>query len=172
MSEKRERRHLAIPAVAVIVVVVVILSLFIALSQRTLDLDDGDHSEGLYLRIETDKSVYDRGEEVVFSVFFVNEEDTDFSYTHSGSRSWDIVVFDSRGREVVNSSAGWIDHTGISTLEVPANSQKIAYSNFSWDQTPDPWSSEDQLLPPDYYLLRFYLKDNREIFGEARILIS
>jgi len=168
--ERREKKHLAIPAVVVIVVVVVILSLFIALSRKTCDLDHENHSENLYLRIETDKNVYDRGEEVIFSIFVVNEEDTDFSYTYSG-RGWELVAFDSEGREVVNSSAGWIDHTGINTLEVPANSQKIIDSNFSWDQTPDPWSSEDQPVPPDCYLLGFCLWGSRDVFGEARILI-
>lgn len=164
-------KYVAIPALVVAVVMLIILGLFITLGQKPCNLDYGIHSEDLYLRIEMDKKVFDRGEEVVFSVFFVNEEDTDFSYTHSG-RSWELVAFDSKGREVVNSS-DWKDHTGITTLEVPANSQKIIESNFSWDQTPDPTSSEvDELVPPDCFSLMFYLKGNREVFAELRILIE
>ncbi len=172
MSERREKKNLAIPVLVVAVVVLIILGLLIALTQKTCDLDHENHSENLYLRIETDRNAYDRGEEVIFSIFFVNEQETDFSYTTSG-RLWGLVVFDSRGREVVNSSAVWKDHTGISRLEVSANSEKIIQSNFSWDQTLDPTSNEvNQLVPPDCYLLRFFLKTNRGVFGEVKILIE
>ena len=172
MSERGLKRDFVIPLLIVFVITIMLLGLFVAMNQRTCDLDHENHSENLYLRIEMDKNVYDRGEEVIFSIFLVNEEETDFSYTHSG-RSWGLVVFDSKGREVVNSSAGWKDHTGINTLEVPANSEKIIQSSFSWDQTLDPTSSEvDQLVPPDCYLLRFFLTTDREVFGEVKISIE
>jgi len=173
-SGKLVRTALVVVAVAAVILLMMALTLlflFPAPSHIDCDLDHANHSEHLYLEIETDKKVYDRGEEVVFSIFFVNEMDTDFSHTHSGGRSWELVAYDSEGREVVNSSAGWIDHTGINTFEVPANSQKIIDSNFSWDQTPDPWSSHDEPVPRDCYTLRFYLKHTLEVFGELRILI-
>ena len=172
MSERGQKKDLVIPALVVFVIILILLGLFIAMNQKTCDLDHEKHSENLYLTIETNRKVYERGEEIVFSIFFVNEQETDFSYTTSG-RLWGLVVFDSKGREVVNSSAGWKDHTGISRLEVPANSEKITQSNFSWDQTLDPTSNEvDQLVPPDCYLLRFFLKTNREVFGEVKISIE
>ncbi len=172
MSERGLKRDFVIPLLIVFVITIMLLGLFVAMNQRTCDLDHENHSENLYLRIETNKKVYERGEEIVFSIFFVNEQETDFSYTTSG-RLWGLVVFDSKGREVVNSSAVWKDHTGISRLEVPANSEKIIQSNFSWDQTPDPTSNQvDQLVPPDCYLLRFSLKTNREVFGEVKISIE
>lgn len=166
-----KKTNIALIATVVVVIVLSLLFLLPAPSPIQCDFDHTNHSEYLYLEIETDKEVYERGEEVLISIFLVNEGDEDFSFYYGG-RSWRLVVYNSAGEEIVD-SINWPDTPDVNLHEVPAHSQVVLESNFSWDQTPDPIGDQtDEPLPVDCYRLRFSIEGNTAIFGEIKILIA
>lgn len=170
MTSRRESNVIPLGAVLAVVVLVLVV-LFLASQQRECDFEYVGRSEDLYLVIETNKDVYRKGEDVLFSLVLVNDGSDDFSDVYSG-RSWELVVLSSTGKEVVN-SATWKDTTDVNFIEVPANSQVAIATNSSWDQTTDPTSLEHgEALPRDCYLLRFSFKGHYDLFGEKRILIE
>ena len=78
----------------------------LALPEKRSDLDPEPKN---YLRIETDRDVYEKGEDVTIRLFLVNtrNESVTFSFnnTFNGTYQWEMTISDSNGRRVET----WID---------------------------------------------------------------
>lgn len=91
-----------------------------------------DFHRDVYIKVETNKDIYEYGENVMITFILVNDDDEKFS-AETVDYIVDFIIYSESGREAINTTKV-IGRNFTKTVEVDGNSQKVL-STFTWNQT-------------------------------------
>ncbi|MCK4613243.1 MAG: hypothetical protein KAU14_00445, partial [Thermoplasmata archaeon] len=121
---------------------------YIDLDTNPVGSDDSNQTENPepknYIRIETDRDVYEKGENVTIRLFLVNALDEDVTYTFNNTLNctyrWYMSISDSNGKTIK-----WIESVSYNTsniseeatkIEIRANSE-FPLEKYTWEREED-----------------------------------
>jgi len=94
----------------------------------------GKKEGSVYIRVETDRGIYEKGEDIEITLVLVNELDREMTYGFPTPHQTDIIIYDASGTEVFREpkeTTVWI--TLLTSFSVEANSETVI-ETYTWDQ--------------------------------------